>query len=122
MLAAGASTLLGAGRPRVRRDFVAHEVRLERQHPGDREHHGRIVRDQARRRDADVILGREELQERFAEAVGGDPVVHRRSILPTQSRSDPSGSGLVNRPAGASTTSAGCARTALGGDAADRSG
>ncbi len=71
VLAARADALLRADGTAVRSRLVADEVRLERNHPGDREQHGGVVRDEARRRHDDVILGREELPERVTKLVGG---------------------------------------------------
>ena len=50
VLAAGAGALLRTDGALVRRLLVADEVRLERHHARDVEQHGRIVRDEARRR------------------------------------------------------------------------
>ena len=69
VLAAGAGALLRADGPLVRRLLVADEVRLERHHAGHVEQHRRIVRDETRRRDRRVALGREEVPERIAELV-----------------------------------------------------
>ena len=63
VLAAGAGALLRADGARVRRHLVADEVGLERHHAGDREHHRRVVRDQARRRHDDVVLLGEVVEE-----------------------------------------------------------
>ncbi len=71
VLAAGAHALLRAHRTGERRRLVAHEVRLERHHPGDVEEHRRVVRDEARRGDRCVLAPCEEVDERLAELVGG---------------------------------------------------
>ena len=76
VLAAGAGALLGADSAGERRHLVADEVRLERHHAGDREHHGRIVRDQARGRYDDVILPGEEVEEGLPQLVGADRGAH----------------------------------------------
>ena len=55
--------------------------------PGHREHDRRIVRDQAGRRHDGVVLRGEEVDERLSQAVGGDPVAHRRASLPMGTRS-----------------------------------
>ena len=77
VLAAGAGALLRAHGTAERGRLVADEVRLERHHAGDGEQHGRVVRDQARRRHDGVVLGREELPERVTELVGGHRPVSR---------------------------------------------
>ena len=69
VLATGAGALLGADGALVGRLLVADEVRLERHHAGDVEQHGRIVRDETRRRHGRMTLGREEVAERVAEFV-----------------------------------------------------
>jgi hypothetical protein len=76
VLAAGADTFLRAHGTAVRRCLVADEVRLERHHPGDREQHGGIVRDEAGRRHDGVFLGREVIPERVTELVGGQRPGH----------------------------------------------
>jgi hypothetical protein len=73
VLATGADALLRAHRLGERRHLVADEVRLERHHPGDVEQPGRVVRDQACRRDRRVAAGGEEVEVRLAELVGGAP-------------------------------------------------
>ena len=78
VLAAGASALLRADRAEIRRLFVADEVRLERQHARHVEQHGRVVRDEARRRHDRVVLRGEEVAEGVAQLVG----VHRGGHIP----------------------------------------
>ena len=85
VLAARPGALLRADGALVRRHLVADEVRLERHHPGDREHHRRVVRDQACRRHHRVLLLGEVVEEGLSELIGADGVAHRASE-PTDGR------------------------------------
>ena len=71
VLAARPHALLHVRGPLERGRLVAGEVRLERHHPGHREQHRRIVRDQAGRRHDRVVAVREEAREGPAQLVGG---------------------------------------------------
>ena len=71
VLASGTGALLAADGALVGRYLVADEVRLEGNHAGHREQHGRIVGDQACRRHHRVSSCREEIQEGVAQLVGG---------------------------------------------------
>ena len=70
VLAAGTHALLGTHGARVRRPFVAEEIRLERDHPGDVEQQGRVLRHEARRWDHDVVARDKEIDERLTNVVG----------------------------------------------------
>ena len=71
VLASGPGALLAGGGPFERCRLIAGEVRLERNHAGNREQQRRIVRDQAPRRNLLVAAGDEVIQETPAELVGG---------------------------------------------------
>ena len=66
----GAHALLVAGDPRGGRRGVAHEVGLERDHAGDRQQQGGVLRDQRRGVDDAVVALAEELEEGLADARG----------------------------------------------------
>ena len=70
VLAARPCALLGGDGPLVGRRLVTREVRLEGHHAGHREEHGRVVRDQARRRDLRVAPVDEVVGEGPADLVG----------------------------------------------------
>ena len=70
VLAAGANTFLGRGRPGCRRGLGAREDILERHHPGIDEQQGRIVlRDQRRRGRHGMALASEVVEEGRADVV-----------------------------------------------------
>ena len=72
VLAAGPYALLDGDRPVPRRRLLAHEVRLERHHPGHREQQRRVVGDQAPGCLVMVAVLDEEVDEGPAEAGGGE--------------------------------------------------
>ncbi len=68
---AGPDALLAGGGPLEVGVAQAHELALELVHPGRREQDGRVVRDQHVAGTADAALGDEEVEEGFADVVGG---------------------------------------------------
>ncbi len=82
VLAARPDALLRRRRPLERRHLVAGEVRLERDHARDREQHGRVVRDDARRGHDRVTAFREEAGEGAAQFVRGHGLRHGLTSLP----------------------------------------
>ena len=63
---AGSGALLHSDCTFVRRGLFTDEVRLERHHARDREHHGGVMWNQTRTLDRGVVLGHEIVSERFA--------------------------------------------------------